>query len=185
MPVGWPEMGELDETALDRFIAAGCSACGGTTLTFETYVDGTIPFLGGEPVGRVSWAYDGEKFVDGVYAIACAECGHRFFAADGCPRCHAPGGLARALATPNGWPVPTSCPDPSCGGEEIRYTAFLPARVRYEGKRADKARSGTEPHDDGFHGFRAVCRTCSQTVAERSDSCPLCEAPGPLRARPG
>ncbi|HSY39199.1 MAG TPA: hypothetical protein VLA79_06705, partial [Polyangia bacterium] len=99
-------MGELDEAALERLIGAGCSACGGTTLTFETYVDGVIPFLGGEPVGRVTWAYDGEKFVDGVYAVTCAGCRGRLFGSDLCPRCHAPGGLARALASPNRWPAP-------------------------------------------------------------------------------
>ena len=51
--------------------------------------------------------------------------------------------------------------------------------VTYEGKRADKARSATELHDDGFHGYRVDCRTCG-TVAERIDECPLCAAPGPL-----
>ncbi len=178
-------MGELDETALDRLIGAGCSACGGTTLTFETYVDGVIPFLGGEPVGRVTWAYDGEKFVDGVYAVTCAGCRQRLFGSELCPRCHAPGGLARALATPNRWPVPAACADPDCGCEELRYLAFLPARVSYEGKRADKARTSIEPHDDGFHGVRAECRACRQAISAPTESCPLCAAPGPLRARPG
>jgi hypothetical protein len=178
-------MGELDETALDRLIGAGCSGCGGTTLMFETYVDGVIPFLGGEPVGRVTWAYDGEKFVDGVYAVTCAACRKHLFTSELCPRCHAPGGLARALATPNQWPVPAACADPDCGCEEIRYLAFVPAKVPYEGKRADKARSAIEPHDDGFHGVRAECRACRRTVARPGDSCPLCEGPGPLRVRPG
>jgi hypothetical protein len=178
-------MGELDETALDRLIGAGCSACGGTTLTFEAYVDGVIPFLGGEPVGRVTWVYDGEKFVDGVYAVTCAGCRKRLFDSELCPRCHAPGGLARALATPNQWPVPAACAAPDCGCEELRYLAFLPARVSYEGKRADKARSSIEPHDDGFHGVRAECRACRQAVSALPDRCPLCEAPGPLRVRPG
>jgi hypothetical protein len=99
-----------------------------------------------------------------------------------CPRCHAPDGLARALATPNRWPVPQRCP--RCDGEELRYIAFVPARVAYEGKRADKARSSTELHEDGFHGYRADCRDCG-TVAERRDVCPLCDAPAPLRPRPG
>jgi len=178
-------MGQLDEAALDRLVAAGCGACGGTTLTFETYVDGLIPFLGGEPVGRVTWAYDGEKFLDGVYAVTCAGCRQRLFDSDLCPRCHAPGGLARALGRPNQWAVPAACADPECGCEEIRYLAFLPARVSYQGKRADEARSSTEPHDDGFHGVRAECRACRRTIAERTDSCPLCASPGPLRARPG
>src|SRR4051812_31109897 len=99
-------MGLLDEPGLDRLIAAGCAACGGRRLTFRTYVDGALPIMGGEPVGRVSWGYDGEKFVDGVYEVACTDCKQLAFGADVCPRCHAAGGLARALATPNQWPVP-------------------------------------------------------------------------------
>jgi hypothetical protein len=179
-------MGLLDEPGLDRLIAAGC-ACGSQTLLFRTYVDGLFPFVAGEPVGRVTWAYDGEKFVDGVYAVTCATCAASLFSADVCPRCHAPGGLARALDTANGWPVPSACADADCGGEEIRYLAFVPASVTYDGGRAEKARSATEPHDQGFHGLRAECRACGQTVAQRTDAqgCPLCEAPGPLRARPG
>jgi len=61
---------------------------------------------------------------------------------------------------------------------------FVPARVAYQGKRAEKARTSTELHEDGFHGYRVDCRDCG-TLAERSDACPLCEAPGPLRPRPG
>src|SRR5580698_6639360 len=89
-------MGLLDETGLEQLVGAGCRACGSTKLVFHTYVDGVIPFMAAEPVGRVTWIYDGEKFVDGVYAVACAACGKRAFEADLCPRCHAPGGLARA-----------------------------------------------------------------------------------------
>lgn len=179
-------MGLLDEPGLDRLIAAGC-ACGGQTLLFRTYVDGVFPFVAGEPVGRVTWAYDGEKFVDGVFEVACAACGVRLFSADVCPRCHASGGLARALGTPNGLAVPLACADADCGGEEIRYLAFVPARVTYEHGRADKARSATEPQDDGFHGVRATCRACGAIAAERAqgEACPLCEGVGPLRARPG
>jgi hypothetical protein len=175
-------MGLLDEPALDRLAAAGCPACRALKLVFLTIVDGSLPMMGGEPVGRITWAYDGEKFVDGVYQVSCAECQHLVFAADVCPRCHAPGGLERALASPNRWPVPPACP--ACGEEEVKYLALLPARVVYEGHRADNARSVTEPHDDGFHGYRVDCRGCG-TVAELIESCPLCDAPAPLRARPG
>ncbi len=180
-------MGLLDEGALDRLTAAGCPGCGGRALVFRTYVDGVFPFVDGEPVGRVSWIYDGEKFVDGVYAVDCAGCGAPVFSADVCPRCHTPGGLARALGTPNRWPVPIGCADPDCGGQEIRYVAFVPARVTAQGARAEKARTETEPHEDGFHGLRAECRDCGATIAARPESagCPLCETPGPLRARPG
>ena len=174
-------MGLFDEPGLRCLVDAGCPKCGSIKLLFRTYVDGLVPLMGGEPIGRVKWVYNGEKFVDGVYRIVCAGCDHEVFAEDACPRCHAPRGLARALETPNGWPVPARCP--GCEGEEVRYIAFLPAVVTYEGKRADKARSATELHDDGFHGYRVDCRTCG-TVSERIDGCPLCDAPGPLRARP-
>jgi hypothetical protein len=175
-------MGLLDEPGLERLVAAGCAGCGSTRRTFRSYVDGAVPVVGGEPVGRIEWVYDGEKFVDGVYEVSCADCKQRAFSADVCPRCNAPGGLARALGTPNSWPVPAVCP--SCDGEEVRYVAFVPALVGYEGKRADRARTTTELYDDAFHGARVDCRTCG-TIAERTDDCPLCGAPGPLRARPG
>jgi RNA polymerase subunit RPABC4/transcription elongation factor Spt4 len=180
-------MGLLDEPGLDRLVKTGCAACGGRKLTFRTYVDGAFPFLAGEPVGRPSWAYDGEKFVDGVYAVACAGCGATLFAADVCPRCHAPGGLGTALGSENRWPVPAGCADADCGGEEVRYLAFVPVSVTYEGERADRPRGSVEPHDPGFHGYRADCRACRQVVAARNDAeaCPLCDGPGPLRARPG
>jgi hypothetical protein len=175
-------MGLLDEPALERLAATGCAACGASKLVFLTMVDAALPLMGGEPVGGITWVYDGEKFVDGVYQITCAGCGHIVFEADVCPRCHAPGGLERALHTANRWPVPTACA--ACGEEEVKYLALLPAKVVYEGHRAEKARTSTESHDEGFHGYRVVCRDCG-TTAELVDSCPLCDAPAPLRARPG
>jgi hypothetical protein len=175
-------MGLLDEPGLERLVGAGCSGCGSHKLGFRTFVDGLLPLLAAEPVGRLSWVYDGEKFVDGVFEVACSDCKTILFAESVCPRCHAPDGLARALDTPNRWPVPSSCP--GCDGEELRYVALVPARVAYEGKRADKARSSTELHENGFHGYRVDCRDCG-TVAERTDACPLCDAPAPLRPRPG
>ena len=175
-------MGLLDEPGLERLLAAGCPGCGSSRLTFDTYVDGRMPIMGGEPVGRITWVYDGEKFVDGVYDVRCADCQRPVFAADECPRCHAADGLARALKTPNGWPVPAQCP--SCDEEQVGYLAFVPARVVVErGQRADKARPRAEMHDEGFHGFRVDCRDCG-TVAEQTEACPLCGAVGPLRPRP-
>jgi hypothetical protein len=174
-------MGLLDAPALDQLIASGCPKCRAANLTFRTYVDGLLPIMGAEPIGRVKWVYDGEKFLDGVYEVKCTACKDVVFTAEICPRCHAPEGLSRALESPNGWPVPARCT--GCGGEELRYIAFLPATVSYEGKRAEKARSAVELYDDGFHGYRVDCRDCG-TVALRSDACPLCEAPVPLRPRP-
>ena len=174
-------MGLLDEPGLERLASAGCSKCGSKKLMFRTYVDGLLPIMGAEPVGRITWVYDGEKFVDGVYEVSCTACKQVVFAADVCPRCHAPGGLDRALHTANSWPVPKNCPE--CDDEDLRYIAFLPARVVYEGKRAEKATTSAGLYDDGFHGTRVDCGSCG-TVAERTDGCPLCDAPPPLRPRP-
>jgi hypothetical protein len=54
-------MGLLTEPDFDRLVAAGCAVCGATKLMFRTYVDGAIPMVGGEPVGRITWVYDGES----------------------------------------------------------------------------------------------------------------------------
>ena len=66
-------MGLLDELGLERLLEAGCPKCGARQLRFASYVDGLLPIMGGEPVGKLTWVYDGEKFVDGVYEVACAE----------------------------------------------------------------------------------------------------------------
>lgn len=174
-------MGKLDEDGLAALVAAGCAACATHKLLFRTYVDGLVPIMGGDPIGRVTWVYDGEKFVDGVYQVSCLDCRAELFSAADCPRCHREGGLAIALAEENRWPVPERCAQ--CEGEELRYIGFFPAQVRYEGKRGDKARTTTELHEPGFHGYRVDCKRCG-TLAELVTECPLCAAPGPLRERP-
>jgi hypothetical protein len=175
-------MGLLTEAGLDELIAAGCSACSGKKLSFRSYIDGRVPLLAGEPVGAITWVYDGEKFVDGVFEVSCADCKHVVFSADVCPRCHAAGGLATALASTNRWPVPAACP--GCDGEEVFYRFMVPARVSYEGKRADKPRTTTELLDPGAHGLRVDCTDCGNAVAELTGACPLCGFTGELRARP-
>lgn len=174
-------MGLLDEPGLEALIGSACEGCASPKRVFHSYVDGIVPIMGGEPVNKVVWAYDGEKFVDGVFEVRCADCNRQQFVADVCPRCHAPGGLEKALGSTNAWPVPTQCPE--CENEELRYVAMLPARVVYEGKRAEKARSSTELYDEGFHGQRVECKSCGPIA--RKKECPLCEAPPPLRVRPG
>jgi hypothetical protein len=174
-------MGVLTEAELDRLIASGCAACGSKRLAFRTYVDARLPVMGGEPVGAITWVHDGEKFVDGVFEVECADCKHPLFAADCCPRCHAAGVLPVVLAAHNRWPVPACCP--ACQGEEIFYLAMVPARVTHDGKRAEKARTASGLYDPGFHGYRIDCDDCG-TVAALGDACPLCQAPGPLRPRP-
>jgi hypothetical protein len=175
-------MGALTETGLDELVGRGCAGCGSKRLVFRTYVDGVVPMIGGEPVGTVTWAYDGEKFVDGVFEVSCADCQRSLFADDRCPRCDAPGALPAILAATNRWPPPLACP--RCDLEEVRLVALLPARVRYEGARAEKARKERETYDPGFHGYRVDCADCG-TVAELVEHCPLCQAPAPLRPRPG
>jgi hypothetical protein len=174
-------VGTLTEAGLDELVARGCASCATGRLVFRAYLDGAWPLQGGEPVGTPSWVYDGEKFVDGVFEVTCAECKQVVFASDVCPRCNAAGALSVALGALNRWPVPAACP--SCDGEELRYRAMVPARVAYQGKRAEKPRTSTELYDAGFHGYRVDCGDCG-TVAELRDACPLCQAPAPLRPRP-
>jgi hypothetical protein len=175
-------MGLLTELDLEALVTKGCAACGGTRLTFRAYLDGRLPLLGGEPVGSLTWVYDGEKFVDGVFEVRCTGCGAEVFSASVCPRCNVEGGLALALAANNRFPAPAACH--SCDAEEVRLTAMVPAQVTYEGRRAAKPRTSVEFYDPGFHGVRVDCRDCGP-IAERRDRCPLCDAAGPLRSRPG
>ncbi len=173
-------MGLLTKAGLDNLIAAGC-ACGGKKLEFRTYVDGRYGLLAGEPVGAVVWAYKGETFVDGVFDVACVACKKTLFTADACPRCNAPDALAGVLGSPNTFAVPQKCP--RCDAETLSYLAMLPARVTYEGVRAQKARASVEMDEDGFHGCRVSCKACG-VVAQVGGRCPLCASPGPLRPRP-
>ncbi len=173
-------MSRLSERAFAEMVEAGCPSCGGRELNLRSYVDALVPLMEGEPVGPVKWVYKGEMFVDGLYEIACGACQHLLFKDDRCPRCHDEGGLARGLTTTNTYAVPERCP--RCEHIEVRFIAFVPARVKYEGKRADKARTSVELHDPGFHGYRVDCKDCGK-IAERADVCPICESPAPIRAR--
>lgn len=173
-------MGTLTNAALDDLLAAGC-ACGGKKLRFDTYVDARFTLLAGEQYGALVWAYKGETFLDGVFEIGCMACREVLFASDVCPRCNAAGALRAALESPNALVIPRACP--RCAGETLSYTAMLPARLVYEGRRAEKARANAAMDDDGVHGCRVDCASCG-VVAEVHGGCPLCAAPGPLRARP-
>lgn len=173
-------MGLLTKPALEELISRGCS-CGEKKLEFRTYVDGRFGLLAGEPVKGVVWAYKGETFVDGVFEVTCVGCKKTLFASDVCPRCNAPGALDGVLDAPNAFAVPKTCP--RCDAETLSYIAMLPARVTYEGVRAQKARPSVEMEDLGFHGCRVDCKACG-VVAQVTSRCPLCAAPGPLRARP-
>lgn len=186
MPSSYAQsVGALTEAGLNDLVSQGCSACKSKRFLFRAVVDGRLPLMAGEPVGAITWIYDGEKFVDGVFEVHCDTCKKVVFASDVCPRCNAPDALSKVLSTCNGWPVPAACP--ACQDEEVRYVALLPVEVVHDGQRASKARTSTEMHDPGFHGISIDCVDCG-VVAPSSDatnaSCPLCAAPGPIRARP-
>jgi hypothetical protein len=174
-------VGLFGKADLDRVIAAGCTVCGDKRLSFKTYVDARIPMMGGEPIGRLGWAYDGEAFCDGVYEVACGACDAKLFSSPVCTRCNREGGLAIALSTPNGLDVPAACP--GCDGEEIVFFGFVPAEVIYVAVRGEKAKTDVDLLDEGFHGFQAWCKTCG-VFGEVKTFCPLCAGPGPLRERP-
>jgi hypothetical protein len=166
-------MGRLDEAAFDALCAAGCGACGATRLVFRSYVEGSLPTLGGDPCGQMKWTFEGEDFIDGVFEVACGACKHVVFTSDDCPRCNGAGRLAKALESTNDWPLPPGCP--ICKLEEVRVSAYVPVRVVWEGKRTEKPRTTTELFDPGFHAFRIACADCGP-VAELTGSCPVCRA---------
>jgi len=164
----------LSEEAFTALVDAGCLDCRSKRLTVETYVAQNLPLLGGEIYGSPSWGYKGEDLVRGTYRITCDGCKSALFTSSACPRCDAVDGIDRALDSENAFSLPTSCT--SCGSEQVTATAFVPAVVVYEGKRAAKARTHTAPDDAGFHAYRAECRQC-RNVAEHRSPCPLCSQP--------
>ena len=161
----------LSEEEFTALVDAGCTACSGKRLVVEAIVAQRLPLLGGEPYGSASWGYKGEDLVRGTYRIACDDCKEELFATTACPVCRAEGGALRALEQENAFPLPTRCT--GCGSELVTATAYVPATVIYEGKRAAKARTQTAPEDPGFHAFRVECKEC-RNVGERRAPCPLC-----------
>ena len=85
----------------------------------------------GEPVGRVTSAYDSEKLVDGVYAVTCEGCRQRPWAAVSARAATRPAAWP-ARSPAEQWPIPAACAEPGCGCEELRYLALLPARVSFQ-----------------------------------------------------
>lgn len=173
-------MGQLDETRFAATVHAPCPACGGTALELRSFIDRTLNLMLGDPNDDGRWAHDGEKFIDGTYRIACASCGHVVFTDDACPRCHAAGGLARALAETSRLVVPRRCP--SCQETELAAVALIPAVVRYSGGTAALPKPLGDLGDPGYHVVAYACESCDAAVV--AQACPLCDAPGPLRPRP-
>jgi len=161
----------LSEEAFTALVDAGCTACPSKKLVIESIVVQKLPILAGEPFGPSSWGYKGEDLVRGTYRIACEGCKKEIFTASTCSRCDAAGGVERALEQENTFPLPAACA--GCKSELLTATAYVPAVVIYEGKRANKARTQTTPEDPGFHAVRVECKSC-HNVLERRNPCPLC-----------
>lgn len=166
-------MGTFTAADLERLVEGGCPSCGGHTAEFQAYVEQSRPIQGGEPVGKATWAYDGEAFVEGVFEASCVDCDHTHFTSSACPRCGAEDGLARALESENAFPMPEACP--RCGVTDLSFRALVPAETTSEGKRSSKAKTDVAPEDPGFHGLRADCKSCG-TIAKVERGCPLCAA---------
>jgi RNA polymerase subunit RPABC4/transcription elongation factor Spt4 len=173
-------MGQLDETRFDAVVRPGCPACGSTTLDIFSFIDRRLSIMLGDPNDDGRWVHDGEKFVDGTYRIACASCAHVVFADDACPRCHAAGGLARALGDATRLAVPRRCP--ACNETELIALALIAATARYGGGRAPSPKPLGEFGDPGYHIVAYACESCDAAVV--AQTCPLCDGPGPLRPRP-
>jgi hypothetical protein len=174
------DMGQLDETRFDAAVLPGCPACGAAALEIRSFIDRRLNVMLGEPNDEGRWVHDGEKFVDGTYRIACASCGHVVFADDACPRCHAAGGLARALGDASRLAIPRRCA--ACNETEIVALALIAATVRYSGGTAALPRPLGELGDPGYHIVAYGCESCDAAVV--AQTCPLCDGPGPLRPRP-
>jgi hypothetical protein len=173
-------MGQLDEARFDALVHAGCAACGGAALEIRSFLDRRIDVMLGDPNDDGKWVHDGEKFVDGTYGVVCVKCNHVAFADTACPRCHADGGVAKALAETSRMAVPRRCA--SCNETELIALALIPAKVRYSGGVAALPDPLVEYGDPGYHVVAYACESCDAAVVAKS--CPLCDAPGPLRARP-
>lgn len=170
-------MGQLDEKTFDATVAAGCPACGGKTLEIRSFIDRRVLLMLADPNDAGKWVHDGEKFVDGTYSITCTACKAPVFASDICPRCNAPGGLAKALGDASRLPIPKKCP--SCNELELLALALVPAVASWP---SPKPKPLAEYGEPGHHMVAYACESCDNAVV--TQTCPLCDAPGPLRPRP-
>jgi hypothetical protein len=173
-------MGQLDETQFAALVQRGCPACSAAALDISTFLDRRLEIMLGEPNNDGRWVHDGEKFIDGIYKIACASCGHVVFTDDACPRCHAAGGLARALGDATRVTVPKRCA--ACDENQVLALALIAATVRTTGGSAPAPRPLGELGEPGYHVVAYACESCDAAVV--TQVCPLCAGPGPLRPRP-
>jgi hypothetical protein len=161
----------LTEEAFTTLVDAGCLDCRSRKLSVEALVLQKLPLLAGELYGSPSWGYKGEDFVRGTYRIACDACKKELYAASSCPLCDAEGGVERALAHGSAFLLPAKCG--ACESELLSATAYVPARVAYDGTRGSKPRAQAEPDEEGFHALRTECKKC-HAVVEHRGACGLC-----------
>jgi hypothetical protein len=171
-------MGQLDEARFEALIGAGCS-CGTKVLELRTFLDRRLLLMLADPNDAGRWVHDGEKFVDGVYRISCTQCSKVLFEDAACPRCHADGGLAKALADTSRLPIPKRCP--SCNELELLALALVAAKAK-SGAGTPKPEPLAEFGEPGHHMVAYACENCDAAVV--TQKCPLCDATGPLRPRP-
>jgi len=172
-------MGQLDEARFESLIGAGCPKCGAKVLELRTFLDRRVLLMLADPNDAGRWVHDGEKFVDGVYKATCTQCSHVVFEDPACPRCHAEGGLAKALGDKSRLPIPKRCP--SCNELELLALALVPAKAK-SGSGTPKPEPLAEFGEPGHHMVAYACENCDNAVV--TQKCPLCDAPGPLRPRP-
>jgi len=174
-------MGHLDEASFARAIHT-CVKCAGISFEISSYLDRQVSVMLGDANGDGKWAYDGEKFIDGVYRVRCMGCSADAFSSPDCPRCHNEGALEAALAAQSKLKVPKRCP--ACKNTEVSIVGFAPGVART----TDASSRPTTPvpkallGDDGFHVVAIACDACNW--AEVAEGCPICGKPSPLRPRP-
>lgn len=173
-------MGALDEKSFEAIVGAGCPTCNSAKVEIKSFIDRRLLMMLADPNDPGRWVHDGEKFVDGTYSIACAACANVLFETADCPRCHAAGGLAKALTETSRLPIPRRCP--SCNELELLALALVPASARYGSGETPKPKPLVEYGEPGHHVVAFACESCDAAVV--TQKCPLCDAPGPLRARP-
>jgi RNA polymerase subunit RPABC4/transcription elongation factor Spt4 len=169
----WHRLGAmaLSEEEFGALIDAGCAGCRSKLLAVDALVPQKVQLLEGEPYGAPTWGYKGEDLVRGAYGVACEACKKVLYESTACPRCGAEGGIERALAEADDVSLPKACV--ACGGSFLTATAFVPARVDYDGKRASRPRAQAAPEEPGFHAVRIECKACREAT-ELIDPCPLC-----------
>lgn len=172
-------MGQLDEARFETLIGGGCPMCSNRVLEIRTFLDRRLLLMLADPNDAGRWVHDGEKFVDGVYRIACTACPCVIFEHADCPRCHATGGLAKALDDRSRLSIPKRCP--SCNELELLALALVNAKAK-AGAGTPKPEALAEFGEPGHHIVGYACESCDAAVV--TQKCPLCDATGPLRPRP-